>query len=425
MYSGRAVDTEDKTKKPWWIVVSKVGIVVIISAAIFSLGFGFGNGTIRFSSLSSENKDLPSKLDYSSVNEVYKALKDNYDGKLKESDLLDGLKRGLAKSTNDPYTEYFNQKEASEFNDQLQGTFSGIGAELGKDSHDNLVIVAPIDGFPAAKAGLRSQDIIVSIDGQTTTGMSVDQAVSKIRGKKDTTVELRILRDQSEDLTLKITRDNIKIASVKWEILDGNIGYMRINQFSDDTASLAQTAAQEFKNKGVKGVILDLRGNPGGIVDASVAVASLWLPEGKTILQERHGNVAVATELANGNNILNGIKTVVLVDGGSASASEITAGALRDNDVATIIGTKTYGKGVVQQVIPLSGGGELKVTIASWYRPNGQNINKKGITPDQEVKITNDDYKNGSDPQKDAAIQFLTKNYAPIYLTDPIRSSKL
>ncbi len=411
MYTGRAINTEGRSKKRWWLVAGKISAAVIVGAGLFSLGFGFGNGTFRFASSTSQNTGLPNALDYSSVNEVYKALKANYDGKLlDQTELLDGIKQGMAAATKDPYTAYLNAKDSKEFNDQLQGTFSGIGAELGKDSQDNLIIVAPIEGFPAAKAGLRSQDIIVSIDGQSTAGLSVDEAVSKIRGKKNTTVELRILRNKSEDLSLTIARDDIKIASVKWQILDGNIGYIRINQFSDDTAALAQKAAQEFKDKGVKGIVLDLRGNPGGLVNASVAVASLWLPEGKTILQERRGTVAVSTELANGNNILNGIKTVVLTDGGTASAAEITAGALRDNNAATIVGVKSYGKGVVQQVIPLSGGGELKVTIASWYRPNGQNINKKGINPDQEVKMTDDDYKYGRDPQKDAAIQFLNKN---------------
>ncbi|HUC90209.1 MAG TPA: S41 family peptidase [Patescibacteria group bacterium] len=410
MYIGRSAASGKGGKKPWWVTAGKISVVVVIGAALFSLGFGFGNGTFRFGSANGQNAGLPKRLDYSSVDEVYKTLKTNYDGKLNQTQLLDGIKKGMAESTGDPYTAYFNAKEAKDFNDQLQGTFSGIGAELGKDSQGNLVVVSPIDGFPASKAGLRAQDVIVSIDGTTTSGMSVDDAVNKIRGKKGTDVTLRVARNKTDDLTFKITRDDIKIASVKWQILDGNIGYMKINQFSDDTASLAQQAAQEFKDKNVKGVILDLRGNPGGLVDACVSVASLWLPEGKTILQERRGTVAVSTELANGNNLLNGVKTAVLVDGGSASASEITAGALRDNNAATIIGVKTYGKGVVQQVIPLSGGSELKVTVASWYRPNGQNINKKGISPDQEVKMTDDDYKQGNDPQKDAAIQFLNKN---------------
>lgn len=409
MYSGRAKTGEGHAKTPWWKTTIKIGGALVIAAAVFTAGVGFGNGAISIGSHSVQNSGLPDRLDYSSVDEAYRTLKTSYDGKLTETQLLDGIKKGMAEATGDPYTAYFNAKDAKAFENQLQGTFSGIGAELGQNDQKALIVVSPIDGFPAQKAGLRAQDVIVSINGATTDGMSTDEAVTKIRGPKGTTVTLNVVRDKTQALTFKITRDDIKIPSVKWSV-DNGIGYMKINQFSDDTARLSQQAANEFKDKGVKGVILDLRGNPGGLVDAATAVSSLWLPEGKMIMQERRGTQAVSTELANGNNILSGMKTVVLIDGGSASASEITAGALHDNKVATIIGEKSFGKGVVQQIIPLSGDAEMKVTIASWYRPNGQNINKKGITPDQTVKMTNDDYTQGKDPQKDTAVEFLNKN---------------
>jgi carboxyl-terminal processing protease len=398
-------------KQPKWIMASKTAVVVAVAVGVFGLGYGFGTGSLHLSSgTTSSNKSLPTKLDYSSVDDAYRALKTNYDGTLDQTKLLDGMKTGLAQATGDPYTMYFNASQAKDFNNQLQGTFSGIGAELGMDAQNNLVVVSPIDGFPAQKAGMRSQDIIVSIDGKSASGISVDEAVSKIRGKKGTEVSIRVLRNKKEDMTFKITRDDIKIKSVKWEVLDNNIGYMKINQFSDDTASLSQQAATEFKQKGVKGLVLDLRGNPGGLVDAATSLCSLWLPEGKTILQERRGQTAVSTELASGNNILNGVPTVVLIDAGSASASEITAGALKDNGVATIMGVKSYGKGSVQQIMQLAGDAELKVTIARWYRPNGENIDKKGISPDKEIKMADDDYKNGRDPQKDAALESLNRN---------------
>ena len=379
-------------------------------AAVFLLGLNIGNGKILISRGDSQNKDLPAHLDYSSLDQVYQQLKGNYDGQLDSQKLLDGAKSGLTTAAGDPYTTYFNAKAAQDFNDQLQGTFSGIGAELGKDPQGNLIIVAPIDGTPASKAGIRPQDVIAEIDGKSTVGMDIDTAVSKIRGKKGTEVKLKLIRDKNQEVNLTITRDDIKVPSVKSEILPGNIGYMRINQFSSDTADLAEKAAKNFKDQNVKGVILDLRGNPGGLVTAAIRVSSLWLPESKTILQEKEGTSVVETDLANGNDTLLGIPTVVLVDQGSASASEITAGALKDNGVATIMGQKSFGKGSVQKVVPLPGGAEVKITIARWYRPNGQNIDKKGITPDKTVEFTDADRSSGKDPQKDAAIQALTKN---------------
>ncbi len=377
---------------------------VAAALLIFACGVGIGNGQIALTSLSSQNGTLPNRLNYSSVDQVYKAIKTNYDGKLTQQQLLDGMKKGLAEATGDPYTEFFNTKDAQDFNNQLSGSFTGIGAELGQDSNKNLIVVAPIDGFPASKAGLRAKDVITSIDGKSTTGMSVDDAVSKIRGKKGTNVTLKVVRDKSQDLSLTITRDDIKIPSVNYKILDDNIGYIQITQFSDDTSALAAKAAAEFKDKHVKGVVLDMRDNPGGLLSAAVDVSSLWLPQNETVLQEKRGGKVINTYQAEGNPPLNGMPTVVLINGGSASASEITAGALHDNGVADLIGEKSFGKGSVQQITPLSSGEEIKVTVARWYRPNGQNIDKKGITPDQTVKMTDDDYKNGTDPQKDAAI---------------------
>jgi carboxyl-terminal processing protease len=387
-----------------WVGVGTVGVLVV-----FILGINVGNGTVplAWSSRSAQNGSLPSSLDYSTVNQVYRAIKDNYDGKLTEAQLLDGLKAGLAQATGDPYTEYFSTKDAKAFNNQLQGTFSGIGAELGQDSDKNLIVIAPISGFPADKAGLRAQDVIVSIDGKSTSGVSVDQAVNLIRGKKGTKVTLKIVRNKTDTQTITITRADIKVPSVNEKILDNNLGYMQITQFSDDTADLAAKAAQKFKDNNVKGVVLDLRDDPGGLLDAAVKVSSLWLPQNKTILQEKTDGKVVNTYTADGNNILAGIPTVVLVNSGSASAAEITAGALHDNGVATIMGEKSYGKGSVQQIMNLSGDAEIKVTVARWYRPNGQNIDKKGITPDKVVQMSDADYAQGNDPQKNAAISQL------------------
>lgn len=388
----------------WSLLI--VGIVAGVSG-VFGLGVAVGRGNITFSNLRSENADLPATLDYSGVTQVYNSLRANYDGKLDTAKLLDGMKSGLVEAAGDPYTVYFDAHSAKAFDDQLSGTFSGIGAELGQDAQNNLIIVAPIDGTPAKNAGLQPQDIITEINGKSTTGLSIDDAVSKIRGPKGTKVTLKVVRDKSETLDLTITRDDIRLPSVKSEVLDGNIGYLKISQFGADTADLATKAAQNFKDKGVKGIVLDLRGNPGGLLNAAVDVSSLWLPRGETVLQEKRGGMVVSTETATGNNVLQGIPTAVLIDEGSASASEITAGALHDNNAATLFGVKSFGKGSVQQVIKLPNGTELKVTIARWYRPNGQNIDKKGIGPDRAVKITRDQVKAGEDPQKDAAIKFI------------------
>ncbi len=398
--------TKIRGKKTWIMRGALICGAVIIVLGIFETGFMAGQGRIGFGLMGSENKALPANLDYTSVEQLYDALKTNYDGKLNAGTLLDGAKSGLTQATGDPYTVYFSAKAAKSFNDQLEGTFSGIGAELGQNAQGDLIVVAPIDGTPASKAGLRAQDIIASINGQATTGMTIDGAVSKIRGPKGTKVTLVVVRDKTPQ-TLTITRDDIKVPSVKWEILDGNVGYIRINQFSDDTGTLARQAAKDFKDHNVTGVVLDLRGNPGGLVTAAVAVSSLWLPQGAPIMQERRDSVVITSETATGDNPLLGIKTAVLIDAGSASASEITAGALHDDKAATLYGVKSYGKGSVQQILQLAGNSELKVTVARWYRPNGQNIDKKGITPDHVVTLTEDDAKNGADPQKDAAVDFI------------------
>ncbi|HSW74267.1 MAG TPA: S41 family peptidase [Candidatus Saccharimonadales bacterium] len=377
-----------------------IGLTVLV---IFGAGVLVGNGSIMVNRYGTQNGQLPSKLNYTTVNQVYQALKANYDGNLSESQLLDGLKGGLVQATGDPYTDYFTPAAAKQFNDQIAGTFSGIGAELGKDADSNLIVISPINGSPADKAGLKAKDIISEINGASTANMSTDDAVNKIRGKKGTKVTLQVIRNgQTQNIT--ITRDDITVPSVTYKILDNNVGYLQINEFGDDTTKLAIQAAQNFKDNNVKSVVLDLRGDPGGLLDAAVSVSSLWLPTGTKILDEKRGDKVIQTYTANGNDLLHGLPTAVLIDGGSASAAEITAGALKDNNAATLVGEKSFGKGSVQELVNFADGGALKVTIARWYRPNGQNIDKKGITPDKQVSISADNIKNGQDPQKDAAI---------------------
>jgi carboxyl-terminal processing protease len=398
------------------IKIAKSAITILVIVVVFFLGIGIGNRRIsvdnghlrvdlhaRYKSVTG----LPSRLDYSSVDEVYESLKDNYNGTVTQSQLIDGLKHGLATATKDPYTVYFTAKEAQSFNNELNNTFSGIGAQLGLDADGNIEIIAPIDDLPAAKAGVMAKDIIAEINGASTSGLSTDEAVNKIRGPKGSKVSLKLVRNKTQVVDVSIVRDNIVLPSVKTKTLDGNIGYMQISTFADDTTALTAKAAKAFKDAGVKGIVLDLRNDPGGLLDAAVHVSSLWLPSGTNVLQEKRGSTVVQSYQALGGDVLNGIPTVILVNDGSASASEITAGALHDNKAAYIMGTKSYGKGVVQQLINFKDGSQLKVTIASWYRPDGENINHKGITPDKTVKLSADDIKNDTDAQLKAAQDYL------------------
>lgn len=254
------------------------GIVgAVVGVLIFALGVGVGNGQVSFGTTSANaNRALPANLDYSSVEQVYDLLKTNYDGKLNEAKLLDGLKAGLSKATGDPYTQYFNEQEAKDFTDELNGSFSGIGAQLGENDSHQIIIVSPIEGFPASKAGLRPQDVIATIDGQITADMSIDEAVNKIRGPKDTKVTLGILRGKSQDLVnLTITRDDIKIPSVKWEMLDGQVGSIQVSQFGDDTTDLVTKAAHDLRAQGARSILLDLRSDPGGLLTSAIDMASL------------------------------------------------------------------------------------------------------------------------------------------------------
>lgn len=386
-------------------------IMALLAVAIFQFGNLVGSGRVSLLDNIGQQQasdKLPEDLDYRTVEDVYDTLRANYDGELDQEKVLDGIKTGLAESTGDPYTEYMNAEETKQFNDDLNGTFSGIGAELGKEK-DSIVIISPISGFPADKAGLKARDVVIEINGESAQGMSVSDAVSKIRGEKGTEVTLKVVRDQAQALEFKIVRETITIPSVESELLEGNIGYLKISRFSEDTVRLSREAATKFKQANVKGVVLDVRGDPGGLLDASIQVSSIWLPRGKTVLQEKSGGKVIKTYTATGDSILEGVPTVVLINGGSASASEIVAGALKDNNAATLVGEKTYGKGSVQSLQKLAYGSVLKVTIARWYTPADKNIDKEGIKPDQEVKISDEDAAAKRDPQKDKALEILKK----------------
>ncbi len=392
---------------------SKLAATFVLASLIFAAGYTSGSGSWLPGSLKSGYKsaqnNLPDNLDYSSVEQVYDSLRANYDGQLSADDLLDGLKEGLAQATGDPYTEYLNAEESADFDDQLNGSFTGIGAELSKEK-EVIVIIAPIAGFPAEKVGLRPKDIISEIDGKSALDLSVSEAVKKIRGPEGTKVTLKVIREgEASELEFEITRAQINIPSVTTEILDGNIGYMKISRFGEDTERLARDAANEFKQKAVKGVILDVRNNPGGLLEASVDVSALWVKKGETVLEEKRGGKTVKTYRAGAGAVLNDTPTIVLINEGSASASEITAGALKDHGLARLLGETTFGKGSVQQLVEFKDDTVLKVTIARWYTPGGKNIDEEGIEPDEKVGRTNEDYAAKRDPQKDKALELLRR----------------
>lgn len=386
--------------------------VVIVTAL---LAFGFGlladnyslgqhlasrlEGALGFTG---SNSSVPDDLDYTSVEELYDRLRTSYEGELSEKDLLDGLKRGLAAATGDPYTVYLSPEEAKQFSQTLNNEFSGIGAEIGI-KNGQLQVITPISGTPADRAGLRPGEPIFAIDGEDTTGMFIDEAVSKIRGPENTQVVLTIGRDgKAQDVT--IVRAKIEIANVEGRILDGNIGYMKINTFGEKSVSEATALARWFKDSRVSAVIVDLRGNGGGLLESSIDIAGLWL-DNSVVVEQRGKDSAVLR--SRGKGVLRGVKTIALVNGGSASASEIVAGALKDNGAAVLVGETTFGKGSVQTLESLQAGAQLKVTIARWFTPKGQNIDKEGIKPDIEVKLTSEDFDNSRDPQLAKALELL------------------
>jgi carboxyl-terminal processing protease len=346
-----------------------------------------------------------STLNLDSVQATYRQLKANYDGSLSDQALIDGASRGLVAAAGDRYTVFMDAKEAGDFDKDLSGDIGGgIGVELGMRS-DQPTIIRVLEGNPAEAAGLKAGDTIVKINDESSTDWDTSRVAEKVRGEVGTTVKLVVMRD-GELREFTITRATVNNPSVQSRVENG-IGIMKLTRFDESTSALAKKAGESFANQHVKGIVLDLRGNGGGYLEAAQAVAGLWL-DNKVVVSERtHGKVTDELKSAS-NPILSGIKTVVLVDGDSASASEIVAGALQDHGKATLVGEKTFGKGTVQKIVELGAGTKLKVTVARWYTPKGKNITKEGIKPDVSASITKDDVNAGRDPQLEAALKALS-----------------
>lgn len=327
----------------------------------------------------------PTEVDFNQFWTVWDKVKEKYVAQpVDDTKLFYGAIEGMVRGLNDPYSVYFPPKEADEFAKDLAGELEGIGAEIGiKDTF--VVVIAPLPESPAEKAGLKAGDKILAIQGVETVGMSIEKAVSKIRGPAGTSVTLTIARDGLDGIQeITIQRATITIPTVITETKEGNIAYIRITYFNQDTWPAFEKKIRKVLAENPKAMILDLRSNPGGFLDTAIALASEWVRRG-VIVSERLQGGAGQEHQSVGMHRLADIPTVILVDGGSASASEIVAGALQDYGVATLVGQKTYGKGSVQDFETLPDGSALKLTIAKWYTPNGRQIDEQGIAPDVVV----------------------------------------
>lgn len=320
-----------------------------------------------------------------------------------------GAIQGLTQSYKDPYTVFLPPEDAKIFQEDISGNFGGVGMEIGINSDGILTVIAPLKGTPAERAGILSGDQILMIDSRSTEGLSSDEAVKLIRGDKGTTVSFKILRD-GEPLDIKVTRDIIQVPTIDHGY-DAATGVYSISlySFTANSDTLFSRALGDFRRSGAKKLLIDLRGNPGGYLDAAVSMASHFLPKGATVVTEdyqgKRENVVHRSSGAGG--IPEGTQVVILIDQGSASASEILAGALQDADVATLVGTRSFGKGSVQELVEI-GGGSLKVTVARWLTPSGRSISDGGLAADIQVERTREQFLAGEDPQKDRAIRLLT-----------------
>ena len=387
------VTGEKRQQLSWFLTLVIVAIVSFVAGARSDALFA---NVASVFGVRTSNKTI----DLSSVQKTYQELIANYDGKLDTQKLIYGANRGLVEAAGDPHTAYMDPDETKEFDKSLSGQIGGgIGAEIGL-RNNKPTIIKPLENSPAQKAGIKAGEAIVKVNDEASSDWSVEKVVSKIRGEVGTSVKLTLLSD-GKTREVSVVRQNIVSPAVESEI-DGEIGILKVNRFGDDTVSLARKYASEFVEKGVKRVILDLRNNPGGTVGAAQGLLGIWL-DNQIAMTERRGSEIVKTLRTTGTPILGNMKTVVLINGNSASASEITAGALREYGKATLVGQKSYGKGSVQIVLGLPGGSQMKVTEARWYTPKGKNIDKTGIEPDVKVDLSSDDVNNNVDPQMDKA----------------------
>jgi len=351
----------------------------------------------------------PEELDFSLFWETYHKLQEKFvdKGKFDVQKMIYGAISGMVKSLGDPYTVFFPPEETKRFEEDVKGVFEGVGMEIGIKK-GQLQVIAPLEGTPAQREGLRAGDKILEINGKSTIDITIDEAVNLIRGPMGTEVTLTIFREEWEKpKEIKIVRGVIEVPSIKWEIKDGDIVYLKIYQFFEKASLDFRQAAIEILSNPSQKIILDLRNNPGGYLEVAQDIAGWFFEPGKIVVVEDFGNGKKNEYKSEGGGQFLDYKIVVLINEGTASGSEILAGALRDNRGILLIGEKSFGKGSVQELENLKGGSSLKITVAKWLTPKGQLITDVGLEPDIKVEMTDEDYEKGKDPQLDKAIEII------------------
>ncbi len=352
--------------------------VVFITAGITTFALAFGNDEPAV-------KIIKERAEFSKLYDAYDTLRNSYYTEIDEEKLINGAIDGMVESLDDPYSDYMTQEDAKSFHESISASFEGIGAEIqSRDGH--IVIVTPVKGSPAEKAGLKPEDKILSVDGKSIQGMSTTEAVALIRGEKGTKVKLSVVRGNAKPMDVTITRDTIPIETVYGTMMEDGIGRVQITNFSDHTSDELVKVLENLESKGMKGLVLDLRQNPGGLLDQAVKITSMFVPNGKILfkVEDREGNVQEYPSEGSGNT---DFPLVVLVDKGSASASEILAGAVSESAGVPLVGETTFGKGTVQRAEDFEDGSNIKLTTEKWLTPEGNWIHKKGIKPDYEVAM--------------------------------------
>lgn len=390
---------------------------MVLAAAVFYGGYlvGLSKKEAPVSAPPSGNEFLLD-ADLSILRDSIALIKEKYfkADEISDQEILYGAVEGVVESLGDPYSVFFSPEDAKKFEEDINGSFGGIGAEIGIRD-DQLIIVSPLKGNPAEEVGLKAGDKILKIDDTFTNNISLDKAVKLIRGEEGTDVTLLILRkgwDKPKEFV--ITRRIIQIPTLDWEMQDGKIAYIQLYSFNANAPQLFYKASFEALLQGPKGLILDLRNNSGGFLDVANNIAGWFLNRGDLIVQEKFPSGRTHDFIARGNGAWGKIPVVILVNGGSASASEILAGALRDHLGAVLVGEKTFGKGTVQEVETLSDGSKIKISVAEWVLPSGKIIEGEGLEPDVVVEITEEDVENERDPQFEEALRIIREKSAAV-----------